>query len=99
MSYAGQVMEDYFRRTGRPGAAGLDAACQYQVTVLQDLLELPELVLDDEGVPGETVHRVIRHMLYGSPSVADAEMRMQREEQLKDLLRNTVRPRPLDVGI
>lgn len=97
MSYAGQIMEDYFRRTGRPGAMGLDAAYQYQVSVLRDILERLEVVLDDEGVPAETVTRVIRHMLYGSPSVADAEMRMQQDERMKDLL-NRVPSRPLLTG-
>ena len=89
MSYAGQIMEDYFRRTGKPGPAGLDAAYQYQATVLRDLLERLEVILDDEGIPRETVTRVIRHMLYGSPSVADAELRMKQTEQIKEGLVET----------
>ena len=86
MSYAGQIMEDYFRRTGRPNGMALDAAYQYQATVLRDLLERLEVILGDEGVPREVTTRVIRHMLYGSPSVADAELRMQQEKQINDLL-------------
>jgi hypothetical protein len=96
MSRTGQIMEDYFRRTGRPGPMALDAAYQYQVTVLRDLLERLEAVLDDEGVPPETTTRVIRCILYGSPSVADAELRMQQAEQIKDL-QYRVPPLPVDI--
>lgn len=56
MSYAGHLMEDYFRRTGRSGNQALDAAYQYQVTVLRDLLDRLEVILDDEHVP----HRLRR---------------------------------------
>lgn len=93
MSYAGQIMEDYFRRTGRAGTAALDAAYQYQVTVLRDLLDRLEVILADEGVPGEVARRVIRCMLYGSPSVADAQLRMEQEERMKDLLAQCALPR------
>ena len=90
-------MEDYFRRTGYPGAQALDAAYQYQVTVLRDFLERLEVILDDEQVPQSTAQRVLRCLLYGSPSVADAELRMQQTGQIKDLLAR-VPSRPLDVG-
>lgn len=86
MSYAGQIMEDYFRRTGRPGAMALDAAYQYQTTVLRDLLERLEVILDDEHVPEVVIQRVLRCMLYGSPSVADAELRVEQAKQIQDLL-------------
>ena len=85
MSYASHLMEDYFRRTGRPGAMALDAAYQYQTTVLRDLLERLEVILDDEHVPVVVIQRVLRCMLYGSPSVVDAELRMQQAEQITQL--------------
>ena len=98
MSYASHLMEDYFRRTGRPGAHALDAAYHYQVHILRDLLERLEVILDDKHVPEEVIHEVLRGMLYGSPSVADAKLRMQQSRQIIDLLAR-VPPQPLDVGL
>ena len=91
-------MEDYFRRTGRPGTPGLDAAYQYQTMVLRDLLERLEVILDDEHLPEEMAKRVLRCMLYGSPSVADAELRIQQTEQIKELLERTPVGFPVRAG-
>ena len=85
MSYAGQIMKDYFRRTGRPGAMGLDAAYQYQVSVLRDMMVRLEVILDDNDVPHEITTRVLRQLLYGAPSVADAELRMDQDKKLIDI--------------
>ncbi len=89
-------MEDYFRRTGAPGSAALDAAYRYQVTVLREMLDRLEVVLDDEGVPRDVACRVIRHMLYAAPSVADAELRMEQDKRMADLA-SRVPPRPVFV--
>lgn len=81
MSHAHSLVENYFRRTGRPGDQALDAAYQFEVAVLRDMLDRLEAILDDEGVPRDVVMRVLRCLLYGAPSPAAAEMRMQQQEQ------------------
>lgn len=86
MSYAHQLVHDYFRRTGRPGDQALDAAYQFEMAVLRDMLDRLELILDDEGVPRDVAMRVIRCLLYGAPSPAAAELRMQQERQIVDLM-------------
>lgn len=85
MSRASRIIEDYFRRTGQPQDSALDAAFMYQRTVLRDLLARLEAILEDEGVEPAVTMRVIRCMLYGSPSAADAELRMEREAVIKEM--------------
>jgi hypothetical protein len=89
MSHAGQIIEDYFQRKGQPRDSALDAAYQFEMTMLRDMLSRLEVILDDEGVGPDTRERVIRCMLYGSPSPAAAEMRMRQEQEMVDLLNRT----------
>jgi hypothetical protein len=86
MSYAAEAVRRYLGRTGAPREMGLDAAYQYEWTVLRDMLSRLEVILDDEGVPRETAERVIRCVLYGSPSPGAAEERMRREADVVKLL-------------
>jgi hypothetical protein len=86
VSYAAEAVRRYLGRTGAPHVTGLDAAYQYEWTVLRDMLGRLEVILDDEGVPRETAERVIRCMLYGSPSPAAAEERMRREAEVVKML-------------
>lgn len=86
MSYARQLVEDYFRRRDIPPDSGLDGLYQYEITLLRDMLDRLEVILDDEGVPREVAVRVIRCMLYGSPSPAAAQERMRRDAELADRL-------------
>ena len=86
VGYAAEIIRDYFRRTGRPGDNALDACYQYEMTVLRDTLSRLEVILDDEGVPREVAIRVIRCMVYGSPSPAAAEERMRREAETVKIL-------------
>lgn len=97
MSESRHIIEDYFRRTGRPRDSALDGPYMYEMAVLRDLLDRLEVILEDEGVPPETVTRVIRCMLYGAPSPADAELRMRQQEQMIDLLNRTPLP-PMNVS-
>lgn len=94
MSYANHLVETYRDRTGQPRDSALDGAWQYQWTVLRDMLSCLEVILDDEGVPRETAVRVLRCLLYGSPSVADAELRMGQEQRMMELLAR-VPPQPV----
>ena len=88
MGYANALIEDYFRRLGHPRDSAMDAVWQFEHTMLRDMLSRLEVILEDEGVEPATAERVIRCMLYGSPSPAVAELRMrQTEEQVKLLER------------
>jgi len=95
MSYAHQIVADYFRRRNVPPDSHLDDLYQYEMTVLRDMLDRLETILDDEGVPRDVAQRVIRCMLYGSPSPAAAEERMRREREVAKLLEN----RPMTVMV
>ena len=92
MSFSGHLVESYQQRTGQPRDRHRDAAYSYQWAVLRDMLARLEVILDDEGVPRETAERVLRCLLYGSPSVVDADDRMERDAELKKLL--TEQPSP-----
>lgn len=89
MTYAGQIIERYFERKGQPRAAALDAAYQFEMTVLRDMLSRLEVILEDERVGRDVIERVIRCMLYGSPSPAAAELRMRQDEEMVKLLERT----------
>lgn len=86
MSFARHEAERFYARTGRPGPGQLDGAYQYETAVMIEMLDRLEAILDDEGVPRETAERVIRCMIYGSPSPAAAQMRMNQQEEMADLL-------------
>jgi len=86
VSYAHQIVTDYFRRRNVPADSGLDGLYQYEMTLLRDMLDRLEVILDDEGVPRDIAQRVIRCMLYGSPSPAAAEERIRRENEVAKLL-------------
>ena len=97
MSYAHEAVRAYFARTSRPGDQALDAAYQFEMAVLRDMLDRLEVILDDEGVDRATAMRVIRCMLYGSPSPAAAELRIQQERRMVNLLEH-IPPVPVDVS-
>ena len=86
MSYAAHLIHDYQARTGQPRDGALDAVYQLQWTYLRDMLGRLEVILDDEDVPPEIAKRVLRCLLYGSPSPADAEYRMRQQEETVKLL-------------
>ncbi len=95
MSFAHHLVTDYFRRRNVPPDSGLDGLYQFEMTVLRDMLDRLEIILDDEGVPREIAVRVIRAMLYGAPSPAAAEERIRRESEVVDLL--SARPASIHV--
>jgi hypothetical protein len=84
---ARDLIQDYWRRKGQPGRGTRDGFYQYEVAQLTDLLCRLEVILDDEGVDGDTRRRVIRAMLYASPSEAEAEYRMTQEREMTELLK------------
>jgi len=94
VGYANALIEDYFRRLGHPRDSAMDAVWQFEHIMLRDMLSRLEVILEDEGVEPATAERVIRCMLYGSPSPAVAELRMrQADEQVKLLERLPPLPR------
>ena len=86
MSFSGQLVDSYLQRTGQPRPGTLDAAYSYQWTVLRDMLARLEVILDDEGVPREVACRVLRCLVYGAPSAADAEKRMEQQQAMTGLM-------------
>jgi hypothetical protein len=94
---AHHIIEDYFRRTGQPRGSSLDGVYQYELAVLREMLTRLEVILTDEGVAPETVERVIRCMLYGTPSPADAELRMRQQERMVEMQR-LMPPMPINVS-
>lgn len=94
MSFARQEAERFYARTSRPGPGHLDGAYQYETAVMIEMLDRLEAILDDEDVPRETAERVIRCMIYGSPSPAAAQMRMDQQERMADLL-SRMPPQPI----
>lgn len=104
MSLSGHLVESYQRRTGQPRDNDRDAFYAYEWSVLRDMLARLEVILDDEGVPRETAERVLRCLIYGSPSAADADRRMERDAEMVNLMAR-VPPAPIafpgaaDIGL
>jgi hypothetical protein len=61
------------------------------------MLHLADMVMEDEGIDSAVRAKVIRCLLYGSPNVADAELRMVQQEQLVEFAR-TAQPSLLVTG-
>lgn len=83
--FANDLIRQHFVRTGAPQPTAIDAAYQYQMTLLREMLTRLEIILEDEGVEQAAIERVLRCMLYGAPSEAEALMRMEQQERLVDL--------------
>lgn len=97
MGYAHDLVTDYFRRRNVPPDSGFDGLYQYEMTLLRDMLDRLEVILDDENVPREIAVRVIRCLLYGSPSPAAAEERMRRDAEMVKLMERLSRE-PADLA-
>lgn len=78
------------RMFGASKAAVTDPMFQFQTAFLRSMLDLADMVMEDEGVTPEVRRRVVRGVLYGSPNVADAELRVQQREQLTEELKRQV---------
>jgi len=86
VSFSGHLVDSYLARTGQPRDGHRDAHYAYQWAVLRDMLARLEVILDDEDVPREVAMRVMRCLLYGAPSAADAEQRMERDAEMVRLM-------------
>lgn len=93
MRLTDDLIESYFARTGQPKAHRLDAAYAYQWELLRDLMKRLEVILEDEdSVTPEAATRVLRALLYGAPSAADAELRMRQQDEMVKLLGENRQP-------
>lgn len=88
MGYAADLIASYYRRTGQPNDQALDSYYEYEMSVLREMLSRLEVILADEGVNRATAERVIRCMLYGSPSRSAAETRMRMDAEMVKLLKD-----------
>jgi Mn-dependent DtxR family transcriptional regulator len=86
MGYASALVESYFRRVGYPSDSAIDGVWQFEHAVLRDMLSRLEVILDDEDVDRPTAERIIRCLLYGSPSPAVAELRERETKRTIELM-------------
>ncbi len=80
----------YLQRTG---GAPRDAYSQFRVNMLREMLLAAEAVMEDEGVPPATAHRVIRGMIYGGrPHLADEGARIEMQDMITRMHVHGARP-------
>jgi hypothetical protein len=72
MGIAQELTAQYLARAGQAGMRADSAIYRFQLAALRETLTRLEIVMEDEGLPAGMVERVIRAMLYGSPSPAVA---------------------------
>ncbi|HMH59023.1 MAG TPA: hypothetical protein VK537_07565 [Galbitalea sp.] len=82
---AHRLAHDYFSRIALKPASRLDATYQWQLTQVIETSTRLAAILDDEGIPDETAARIIRSVLYGAPSVVEAEQRMKHMDLLRKM--------------
>ena len=75
------------RRPKAAAAYDLDPTHHALAKWMESVLHLVDMVLEDEDVPVDTRRNVARCILYGSPNPADAELRMEQQEQIRDVLK------------
>lgn len=85
---------DWYRHNmpGAAKAAATDPMYQFQTTWLRSILDLADMVMEGEGVPPDVRRKVVRGLLYGSPNVADAELRVRQNEVMVQQLRDAPPP-------
>jgi hypothetical protein len=99
VSHVDDLIEDFRRRSGLPDPVVKDAAYSYQWHSLTETIRALDMHLEDHQ--GETItpalrDRIVREMLYGAPSEAEADLRIEMMDGTKLLLEEQVLPK---VGI
>lgn len=79
MSHTDDLIEDFRRRSRLPDPEVKDAAWSYQWNALTETIRRLDMILEDHQ--GEVItpalrDRITREMLYGCPSEAEAELRI-----------------------
>lgn len=87
MSRADALWESYLNRIGGLEMYQRDAAYRFQFDVLLGMVKHLEVVLDDEGIAPGQADRILRCVLYGAPTVADAEQRVRDYERMVEIAR------------
>lgn len=82
---ARSMWETYLIRTGADSMYRQEGTYHYQLNFLRETLERIEVVLQDEGLPPDQVERILRSILYGTPSKTDAEERIRMREEMTRL--------------
>ncbi len=90
MTYARNMADDLIRqwreRAEQPKPGELDAWYQQEWALLSDLLRRLEVILADERVPEDAARRVMRCLLYGSPSPVAAWHRERQDREMTRLV-------------
>ncbi|MER5649687.1 hypothetical protein [Streptosporangium sp. NPDC002524] len=80
---ARQIWESYLRRTGAAEMYGREPVYFQQLNQIRDLMTRLEVILEDEEIAPEQRERILRSVVYGTPTVAEAEQRLnERNERL-----------------
>lgn len=86
MSTSDDLFRSYARRMGLALTAHQDGQFDYSLNVLREILQRLEVILEDEGVEPEKATRILRCLLYGAPSEADAEERIRTHQEMVKLM-------------
>lgn len=78
---AEQMWEDYLRRTGAVEMYQREARHHFQLDLMRDLMIRLEVILEDEEIAPEKRERILRSVIYGAPTVAEAEQRIRDNEE------------------
>jgi uncharacterized protein YerC len=92
VSTVDELFRSYTERTGIAQTAQRDAQFNYSLDVLRDVLQRLEVILDDEGIDQAVATRILRCLLYGAPSEADAldRIRQHEEETMRQMMAGPV---------
>jgi hypothetical protein len=80
------------RMPGAGTAVRNDPVHHHLVVWMDRMLHLVDVVMEDEGIEPAVRAKVVRCVLYGSPNVADAELRMEQQQRMVDLVKYQAAP-------
>jgi hypothetical protein len=96
---ADDMWESYMLRTGGAEMYQREPAYRYQADLVRDLVRRLAVILEDEHVGEAAQERILRSVIYGSLSPADAEQRMRERDDAERLrLLAQTRRGPLRTG-
>ncbi len=88
------LIEDFCRRTGQPRAEVKDAAYNYLWNALRETLHRLDVILEDNEIPQSRRDKIIRQMLYGSPSEGEADLRIDIMDHTRSFLEEQIKMPP-----
>jgi hypothetical protein len=78
---AKEMWESYLRRTGGVEMYTQEPGYRLQYDWMRDLLTHLEVILEDEEIAPEKRERILRSVIYGAPTVAEAEQRLRQQKE------------------